>query len=77
MNESHRVGLAGLVTLVEGIVMAESQDQKFVGGLEQDEKGKATRPYPVRHEAAQGGEEVVVLRHWKVKWRSPRFCSTT
>lgn len=47
--------------------MAASQNKKFVGGLVEIKEGPAARPYPVRNDAARAGEEVVVLRYWKVK----------
>ena len=66
-----RLILVGLSSLMMGgfaLVAAQenkaTQDKLFRGGLNQT---KEDAPHPVRNDVAQPGEEIVTLRHFKIK----------
>lgn len=47
--------------------MADTKSSQPKGNLNWYEGDEWKRPYPVRNDVAQEGNEVVVLRYWKVK----------
>lgn len=51
----------------DGPLLAADKGQKFTGGLREGVESTAERPLPVRNDAAQAGDEVVALRHFKIK----------
>lgn len=47
--------------------LVSAQEQRFIGGIQEDRQEAAAKPRPVRNDVAQPGEEIVTLRHFRIR----------
>jgi hypothetical protein len=44
-----------------------AQEQRFTGGIQEDRQEAGAKPRPVRNDVARPGEEIVTLRHFRIR----------